>query len=101
MKHMLINEFSDHSFVTETRMVWRKVGNTLKRAIRCTAGPRKGRVVSAAKQCSAPINIKKRFTLKRTKSQFGKRMSRRARLTKKRNITSRRLTALNRSVRKR
>jgi hypothetical protein len=91
---MLIEEITPNT-VLEARMVWRKMGNTLKRAVRCTGGPRKGRVVSKASQCSAPIDIKKRISLKRTKSQFGKRMSRKARLTKKRNPLSRRLRTLN------
>lgn len=82
--------------VTEARMVWKKSGNTVKRAIRCTAGPRKGRIVSKASQCSAPIDIKKRLTLKKSKAKYGSRMAKKSRRTKRTNPASRRLRTLNR-----
>ncbi len=89
---MLIEEFET---VTETRMVWRKMGNSIKRAVRCTGGRRKGRVVSTASQCSAPIDMKKRLVLKRTKSKMGKRMTLKSRRTKRMNPTSKRVAKLN------
>jgi hypothetical protein len=89
---MLIEDFET---VTEARMVWRKVGNSIKRAVRCTGGRRKGRVVSNAGQCSAPVDMKKRLTLKRTKSKMGKRMNLKARRTKRMNPTSKRVAKLN------
>ena len=89
---MLIEEIET---VTEARMVWRKMGKSIKRAVRCTGGTRKGRVVSKASQCSAPINIKKRLTLKRTKAKMGNRMARKSRRTKKFNPLSRRVAKLN------
>ena len=82
-------------------MVWRKMGNKIKRAVRCTSGRRKGRVVSNPSQCSAPINMKKRMTLKRTKAKMGKRISRKANRTKRLNPASKRLRQLNRSTSKR
>ena len=82
--------------LTEARMVWRRSGNNIKRAVRCTSGRRKGRVVSTASQCSAPINLKKRLTLKRTKAKFGSRISRKAQRTKRLNPASKRLRMLNR-----
>lgn len=82
--------------IMEAKMVWRRSGNKIKRAVRCTAGRRKGRVVSSAAQCSAPIDIKKRLTLKRSKAKFGKRMARKSRRTKRMNPASRRLKTLNR-----
>ena len=81
--------------IFEARMVWRKMGNTVKRAVRCTSGRRKGRVVSNVSQCSAPIDFKKRITLKRTKARLGSRMARRAQRTKKFNPQSRRLRMMN------
>ena len=81
--------------IFEARMVWRKMGNTVKRAVRCTSGRRKGRVVSNVSQCSAPIDFKKRITLKRTKARLGSRMARRAQRTKKFNPHSRRLRMMN------
>ena len=87
--------------IFEARMVWRKMGKKIKRAVRCTTGRRKGRVVSNPAQCSAPINMKKRMVLKRTKAKMGKRLSRKANRTKRLNPASRRLRQLNRSTRKR
>ena len=80
----------------EARMVWRKMGNKVVRAVRCTSGRRKGRVVSTAAQCSAPIDLKKRLTLKKTKAKFGSRKKRKAQRTKRFNPASRRLKMLNR-----
>ena len=94
---MRLEEFSDET-IFEARMVWRKMGSTVKRAVRCTSGRRKGRVVSKPSQCSAPINMKKRMTLKRTKARMGKRISRKANRTKRLNPASRRLKSLNRST---
>ena len=91
---MRIDEFTDEP-IYEARMVWRKVGNKIKRAVRCTSGRRKGRVVSNVSQCSAPIDFKKRLTLKRTKARMGTRMARRAQRTKKFNPNSRRLRTMN------
>jgi hypothetical protein len=91
---MRIDEFTDEP-IYEARMVWRKVGNTIKRAIRCTSGRRKGRVVSKPSQCNAPIDFKKRLTMKKTKSRLGARMARKSRRTKKFNIQSKRVAALN------
>jgi hypothetical protein len=87
--------------IFEARMVWRKMGNKIKRAVRCTSGRRKGRVVSNPSQCSAPINMKKRMTLKRTKAKMGKRISRKANRTKRLNPASKRLRQLNKSTSKR
>jgi len=84
--------------ILESRMVWRRMGKKIKRAVRCTSGRRKGRVVSKPSQCTAPINMKKRMTLKRTKARMGKRISRKANRTKRLNPASRRLRSLNRST---
>lgn len=82
--------------VVETKLVWARRGNTVKRKIRCVAGPRKGRVVSDPKQCNAPIDVKKRASLKRTKLAKGLRMTRKAKRTKRYNPVSKRVKALNR-----
>jgi hypothetical protein len=97
---MRLEEFSEE-MVVEARMVWRKMGNKVKRAVRCTSGRRKGRVVSNPSQCHKPIDIKKRMTLKKTKAKMGARMSRKARRTKRLNPASKRLKTLNRPVRRR
>jgi hypothetical protein len=97
---MRLEEFTEDTIV-EARMVWRKMGKTVKRAVRCTSGRRKGRVVSSAAQCHKPIDIKKRMTLKRTKAKMGARMSRKSQRTKRMNPASRRLKTLNKSSNRR
>lgn len=62
---MRIDEFITEDFVVETRMVWRKMGNKIKRAVRCTSGRRKGRVVSNPSQCSKPIDMKKTYDIEK------------------------------------
>jgi hypothetical protein len=82
--------------VMEAKMVWAKRGSKIVRKVRCTSGPRKGRMVSNAGQCSKPINLKKRMTLKKTRAKMGRRMARRAARTKRRNPVSKRVARLNR-----
>jgi len=82
--------------VMEAKMVWAKRGKKIVRKVRCTSGPRKGRMVSSASQCSKPINLKKRMTLKKTRAKMGKRMARKAARTKRRNPVSKRVARLNR-----
>ena len=82
--------------VMEAKMVWAKRGSKIVRKVRCTSGPRKGRMVSNAGQCSKPINLKKRMTLKKTRAKMGRRMARRAARTKRRNPVSKRVARHNR-----
>jgi len=84
--------------VMEAKMVWAKRGNKIVRKVRCTSGPRKGRLVGNASQCSKPVNMKKRLTLKKTRARMGARMSRKAARTKRRNPVSRRIAKLNRRI---
>lgn len=82
--------------LTEAKRVWKRVGKKLKRAIRCTSGRRKGRVVAQAKGCTGAINIKKRFLMKKIRRMYKQKMARKAKRTKRFNVASRRLKALNR-----
>jgi len=82
--------------VMEAKMVWAKRGSKIVRKVRCTSGPRKGRLVSNAGQCSKAIDMKKRMVLKPTKAKMGKRMARKAARTKRRNPVSKRVARLNR-----
>ncbi len=93
---MKIENITDEH-ISEARMIWRKKGNSVVRGVRCTTGRRKGRIVSKASQCSAPINVAKRITMKRNRAKFGSRMMRRAQRTKRYNPVSKRVAALNRS----
>ena len=96
---MRLEEFTDEP-ILEARMVWRRMGNKIKRSVRCTAGPRAGRVVRKASQCTKPIDLKKGMTLRRTKAKLGKRMIRKARRTKRFNPTAKRLRTLNKPMRR-
>lgn len=93
---MNLNEFTSSEPVVEAQLVWARKGNKITRKYRCTVGQRAGRVVSNPSQCSAPIDIKKRMTLKKTKAKMGARMSRKAQKTKKFNPASKALKRLNR-----
>ena len=98
---MNLFEFTpDSKDLIEAKLVWAKKGkNKLVRKFRCTFGRRKGRLVAKQSQCSAPLDLKKRYVLKRTKAAKGGRMMRKARKTKKYNPTSKRVAALNRAMR--
>lgn len=97
---MKITELCENTLI-ENRMVWRKTGSTIKRGVRCTAGPRKGRVVSSSSKCGGAMDLKKRFRLKKLKARLGKRMARRAQRTKRISPVSKRIRALNKPVRRR
>jgi hypothetical protein len=85
----------DSDYLVETKMVWAKTGKKVTRKYRCTFGKRKGRVVADPSQCSKPVDMKKRFTLRRTTAQKGSRMTRKAQRTKRTNPASKMVRALN------
>lgn len=93
---MNFNEFTSKEPVMEAQLVWARKGNKLTRKFRCAVGQRAGRVVADPSQCSAPIDIKKRMNLKKTKAKMGARMARKAQKTKKFNPASKALKRLNR-----
>ena len=66
---MFLNE-SYNTVVAEAKVIFRKRGNKVKRAFRCTVGPRKGRPVANPSQCAAPINLKKRLKIHFRRSRF-------------------------------
>ena len=88
-------EFAAPDQIIETKMVWARKGKKIARKFRCTFGKRKGRVVSNPSQCNAPIDMKKRMTLHRTKARKGRRMIRKAQRTKRMNPASKAVRALN------
>lgn len=93
---MNFNEFTSKEPIVEAQLVWARKGNKLTRKFRCAVGQRAGRVVADPSQCSAPIDIKKRMNLKKTKAKMGARMARKAQKTKKFNPASKALKRLNR-----
>jgi len=80
--------------------VWARSGKNVVRKYRCTGGQRKGRVVSNFSQCFAPVDIKKRQSLKITKARLGKRITRKSQKTKRINPASKRVQAMNKSKRR-
>ena len=93
---MFLNE-SYNTIVAEAKVIFRKRGNKVKRAFRCTVGPRKGRPVQNPQQCAAPINLRKRFVLRRTRAQKGARMMKKAQRTKRLSPASRIVARLNKA----
>ena len=89
------------SVLENARRVWARQGTKIVSKFRCTSGPRKNRVVSNPGQCNKPINLKKRFQFKKTKARLGKRMAMKARRTKRMNPFSKRLSSLNKGLRRR
>jgi hypothetical protein len=81
----------------EEKRIWARSGKKVVRKYRCTSGRRKGRIVAKIGQCFAAPDMKKRFTLKKTKARLGGRMARKARRTKRVNPVSKRVQALNRA----
>jgi len=94
---MLVNEITQGLL---EKQVWSKSGKKIVRKYRCASGKRKGRVVSKAAQCYAPINIKQRQELKKTRAKMGKKMARKAKKTRKIDPLSKRISVLNRSASK-
>ena len=84
----------------EEAQTWARSGMKVVRKYRCSAGPRKNRIVAKMAQCFAAPDIKKKIAFKRTKARLGKRMARKAKKTKRINPASRRVQALNKARRR-
>jgi hypothetical protein len=95
---MILNE-AYNNVISESKVVFAKRGNKVVKKFRCTVGKRKGRVVASPQQCAAPIDIKKRFLMKKTKASKGARMTKKAQKTKRVNPTSKIVKQLNKSRR--
>ena len=87
--------------VIESKLVWAKGSGGITRKYRCTFGRKKGRIVSNPSVCSAPLDIKKRFQMKKLRSRMGARLTRKIKFTKRFNPASRRVAAMNKSLRRR
>jgi hypothetical protein len=83
----------------EEKRIWARSGKKVVRKYRCSGGRRHGRIVAKIAQCFAAPDMKKRFTLKKTKARVGSRMTRKARRTKRVNPVSRRVQSLNKASR--
>jgi len=94
--NMFLNE-SYNTIISEAKVIFRKRGKKVIRAFRCTVGPRKGRPVQNPSQCAAPINLKKRFVMRRTRAAKGARMMKKAQRTKRLSPASRIVARLNKA----
>jgi hypothetical protein len=81
--------------VEEAKLVYARKGRQIVRKYRCSSGRLKGKTVSTPTACFKPVDIKKRFTLARTKAKLGSRLKRKAAMTRRMNPASRRLKTLN------
>ena len=86
--------------IQEAKMIFGRKGKQVVKKYRCTFGRKKGRIVSNPGVCSAPLDIKKRFVMKKMKAWMGARLQRKIKFTKKYNPASRRVRALNKSLRR-
>ena len=86
--------------IQEAKMIFGRKGKQVVKKYRCTFGRKKGRIVSNPSVCSAPLDIKKRFIMKKMKARIGARLQRKIKFTKKYNPASRRVRALNKSLRR-
>lgn len=62
---------------------------------RCDSGPRKGRIVAKPADCGGVIDPAKRAQMKKTRARTKVRQARRAKFTKRVNVASRIMKALN------
>ena len=86
-----------HEFITEHKKVFKRRPGTGRVAMkwRCTAGPRKGRVVSDPMQCAAAPNIAKAAQMKRTRARTAIRQARKTQRTKRLNPAAKLAALLN------
>ena len=92
-------ESLDETFDLDEKQIWGRKGNKAVRKYSCSGGIRHGRIVSSPSACFKPINMKARFTLKRTQARMGKRIARKSKRTKRMNPVSRRIKAMNKARR--
>ena len=93
---MLIQEVTN-----EATMAWARSGSKVVRKYRCTSGRLKGKIVSKPGSCYKAPDVKKRIKLAITRAKLKKRIARKSQRTKRINPASRRVQALNKSMRKR
>ena len=75
----------------EEKQIWARKGSNLVRKYRCAGGIRHGRIVATPTACYAPMDVKQRAVMKRTRARLGKKMARKAKKTKRTNPASIRL----------
>ena len=93
---MLIEEVTN-----EATMAWARSGSKVVPKYRCTSGRLKGKIVAKPGSCYKAPDVKKRIKLAITRAKLKKRIARKSQRTKRINPASRRVQALNKSLRKR
>jgi hypothetical protein len=88
-----------HEFITEHRMVWKRNARTGRVSLkwRCESGPRKGRTVPQAADCSAAPDMAASQRMKKTRQKTKIRQARRTKRTKRINPASKLVARLNKS----
>ena len=88
-----------HEFITEHRMVWKRNARTGRVSLkwRCESGPRKGRTVPQAADCSAAPDMAASQRMKKTRQKTKVRQARRTKRTKRINPASKLAARLNKS----
>jgi hypothetical protein len=86
-----------YEFVTEHRMVWKRNARTGQVSLkwRCETGPRKGRTVPNASDCSAAPDMAASQRMKKTRQKTKVRQSRRTARTKRINPAAKLAARLN------
>lgn len=67
------------------------------RKYRCTSGTRKGRIVAKASTCNAPINVKSKLTMKKTRARKSPMIGIKTRFQKRMGAQSKRIARLNKT----
>lgn len=80
------------------KMVWARRGNKVARKYRCTSGKKKGRIVSSPTACGKSVDLGKRMKFRKTLASKGFRMRRKAKMTKRRNPLSKRISRMNKAL---
>jgi len=93
-----LNE-SYNTIVSEAKVIFAKRGNKVVKKFRCLVGKRKGRIVGSPKQCNAPVDLKKRYVMRRTRAAKGARMMKKAQRVKRTNPASKIVRQLNKNRR--
>lgn len=93
---MLLNE-SYNTVESEAKLIFARRGKAVTRKFRCTVGIRKNRIVANPSQCAAPMDLKKRFVMRKTRAQKGARMQKAAVRSKRLNPASRIVARLNKA----
>jgi|TARA_R110002074_G_scaffold166179_6_gene326587 hypothetical protein len=93
-----LNE-SYSTVISEAKVIFAKRGNKVVKKFRCLVGKRKGRIVGSPKQCNAPLDLKKRYVMRRTRAAKGARMMKKAQRVKRTNPASKIVRSLNKNRR--